>query len=158
VALLAVVACLSGCSGPAPLDGSSPAFAGLDPRVVTEVLENPTAARKISEEPESTRDSMAQGIVRNFIVCREFLSAYETWLRSGVAPSSPPLPTPSNPLDPSASGWAQEYQNYAGPLNSGDISELKAALTNESGCGVWVPAKPGDVSGPTIADVVTGES
>lgn len=149
---------LAGCGADHGLEASDVAFSGLDSAVVAEVLANPAATMKISQEPEDTRGSLAQGIVRNFIVCRDFYDTYEVWRRTGQAPAAPVLPQPSNPLEPSASGWPSEFRNYSDALRSGDITRLKSLLTGDSGCGVWVPAKAGDVSGPTIAVVVRGGS
>lgn len=155
LACLLVMTVISACASSDEVKASDPTFQGLDPTVVSEVLANPVAVKKIDEEPAATRDSMAQGIVRNFIVCREFLVAYQDWQRTGLPPRDPSLPEPTNPLDPSNTAWLQEFPQYVATLHSGDPSRLRELLTNQSGCGSWIPASPGDVSGPTIASVVS---
>jgi hypothetical protein len=34
------------------------------------------------------------------------------------------------------------------------VKNLEQELTQDSGCGAWVPAEPGDIKGPTVRDVV----
>jgi hypothetical protein len=34
------------------------------------------------------------------------------------------------------------------------LAGLRQMLTGEGTCGTWVPARPGDVDGPTIAEIV----
>lgn len=149
-ALVAVLLVATACGRSVNIDASTPIFTGLDPTVVAEVLSNPVAEQKIKEEPDETKEMLAQGMVENFIVCRQFLHAYQAWQRTGTAPPTPEAPKPVSPR----SDWTGEFNAYAEPLRSGDIGQLRDALTNESGCGVWIPAKPGDVSGPTVAQVV----
>ena len=150
---------LTGCSSKAASpDADSPAFAGLDVNVVAEVLENPTAVERIKGEPDDTQDSMAQGIARNFIVCRNALDVYQTWIDTGVRPDLAPLPMPDNPVDPSARLWESDYASLEARAESGDPANLRDWLTLEGSCGAWIPANPGDPNGPTIADVVESSS
>ncbi len=96
-----------------------------------------------------------QNIVRNFYACRSALSVYQEWVASGVAPKFPNQPVPANPAM-----WAEDEDrdvaDFKEAAASGDIERLRSELTNESGCGHWVPAKMGDLTGPTVGDVVRG--
>ena len=148
----------AGCSHQGATSVDAPYFEGLDQTVVGEVLNDPVALQKIEEEPSDTRESMAQGIVINFMVCRDALRVYQGWRNTGVAPSLEPLPTPTNPREPSYSDWITSYANLETRVDSGELEQLRFWLTAEGSCGRWIPARPGDVSGPTIRDVVEGES
>lgn len=152
--LVSLVAACSPTSSTTTLDASNRAFEGLDSEVVGEVLTNPVALKKLQEEPVETKESSAQGMVRNFIWCRALYGAYLEWQNTGVRPAAPALARPANPLDPSDADWKQTYPEWSEVFRSGDIDTLRADLVDDSYCGVWVPAKPGDVSGPTIADAV----
>jgi hypothetical protein len=52
----------------------------------------------------------------------------------------------------------RDIRAFEQDLASGDITLLRDALTNPSGCGSWIPATPGDTNGPTIAEVVNGDT
>lgn len=145
---------LSGCASDPALSASSDAFAGLDPAVTEEVLAHPAAKQKIAEEPAETRESMAQGIVRNFIVCRAAHEAYQSWMTSGVSPTLAPLPEPRSPREPSHSDWITAYERLEAHVTSGEPEQLRSWLTGTGSCGEWIPAAPGDASGPTIKDAV----
>lgn len=160
---LAVAACALACAATAAAcssqddlalpAASAPVFDGLDPAVVSEVLANPEASRKILEEETiSARDSMAQGIVINFLTCREVASDYRTWVTTGVRPSLKPVPVVAEPKQPSYGDAQAIHDRLESYVASGDPSQLAQTLTGPSSCGHWIPAKPGDVSGPTIED------
>lgn len=155
-ALLALVLPLAGCSG-TPVQVGAPAFEGLDPVVVAEVLGNPAAqARAQGDEPAVALERY-QGMVRNFTLCRDALQAYQTWQRTGSAPALAAQPQPANPAS-TAKDMDADIERVTGILASGEISLLYDELTRDSGCGDWVPASPGDPQGPTVADVVEGKS
>ncbi len=151
--LLLVSACSSGTSQPA---AGSAEFGGLDKAVVSEVLHNPVAMKKISEEPVATRASMAQGIVVNFEVCRDAYRVFDAWTTTGQAPALAPLPTPTSPQEPSYTDWKVSYGLLRNRIASGEIDQLRDWLTLSGSCGTWIPAKPGDANGPTIRDAVQG--
>lgn len=128
-------------------------FDGLDPAVVSEVLANPEARLKILEEETiSARDSMAQGIVINFLTCREVAAGYRRWVTAGVRPTLKPVPTVAEPKQPSYGDAQGIHDRLEALIASGDPSQLKQTLEGPSSCAHWIPAKPGDVSGPTIED------
>jgi len=160
VRALVVVALLvsAGCSRGAAVASSDEYFHGLDPSAVAEVLANPVAMQKISEEPPGTRGSMAQGIVINFLVCRDAARVYRKWIRVGVRPSLAPLPVPEVPMTPSYPDWERSYADLKGRIASGDIDQLRFWLTAEGSCGRWIPAEPYDVSGPTISEALEAGS
>ena len=146
------------CSSPdgAKVTASDPAFAGLDSVVVQEVLTNPKAIENLAGDSDVDMRARNQGMVQNFSLCRAALDVYREWLRTGTAPIFAKQAAPVNP-----SQWAADADRAVEKFNkevaSGDISLLRNDLTNETGCGVWIPAKAGDISGPTIADVVRGK-
>lgn len=132
---------------------ASEIFAGLDRPLVEEVLANPNASRKIAEEEtESARHSMAQGIVINFWTCRWVAGAYREWVTQGRRPDVPPVPRVGAPQEPSYGDALVIRDSLAARVASGDPSALREYLTGPSSCGHWIPAEPGDVSGPTIED------
>lgn len=136
---------------------SHPVFAGLDTAVVEEVLSSPAARQRVEGDDPSTAQARYQGMVRNFTACRSALKVYQEWLATGVAPSFPPQPTPANPAS-TAADMDRDIERLTKDAASGDISLLRADITNPSGCGAWIPANPGDADGPTVADVVNGKS
>ena len=138
------------------LTASDPTFAGLDAVVVQEVLANPVAKQGVAGDASDATRARYQGMVRNFSACRAALSVYQEWSRTGVAPVFPKQAAPLNP-SPWAADMDADIKRFKTELTSGDISLLRDALTNESGCGAWIPAKSGDISGPTISDVVRGK-
>lgn len=154
VCVAATTACGNQNSKLEPLTTASSVFAGLDSVVVQEVLDSPVASGKINEETDlADRDSLAQGIVVNFITCRDVARAYEEWVTSGQAPTLAPGAVPDDPL-----AW-YEYEpanreRLESAIASGDPSRLRPYLVEESSCGNWIPAKPGDVSGPTIREAI----
>jgi hypothetical protein len=146
----------SGCAtAGAELSASEPAFAGLDAAVVAEVLGSPAARTNVAGDDPAVAASRYQGMVRNFTACRDALTVYQEWVATGVAPLLPVQPAPDNPAA-SDKAMKQVIARLEREAASGDISLLRAELTNDSGCGAWIPAEPGNASGPTIADVVNG--
>jgi hypothetical protein len=132
-------------------------FEGLDPSVVAEVLESPAAEERVKGDDEPLMKARYQGMVRNFAACRAALEVYEEWMRTGVAPPFPEQATPVNPAS-YAEDMDRDIATFQRVAAGGDISVLRLELTQDSGCGAWVPAKPGDTAGPTIRDVVRGEA
>jgi hypothetical protein len=161
---IAVAACALACAATLTACGAgseklqlpsagSAVFDGLPAAVVSEVLENPDATRKIlEEETVSARDSMAQGIVINFMTCREVAAAYQQWVTEGVRPHLADVPKVSAPREPSYPDAQAIHARLESLIASGDPSRLEATLQGPSSCGYWIPARPGDVSGPTIED------
>lgn len=140
-----------------PPAANSSLFEGLPEKVVVEVLENPRALSNVAIWPtdESVqRNALWQGMAINFTQCRQMLGIYEIWSRTGEPASLPELVLPSNPAGDVVASAKLVDTAYRKLLAEGRLSELAAMLTNESGCGVWIPATPGDVNGPLIADVV----
>lgn len=135
---------------------SDPIFAGLPSAVVAEVLRNPAAQANI-DMPISAEDrnSLWQGMVENFVMCRQLLHVYTSWRATGMPSTADfAIPKPTHPLQPSYGDLTRLYPFYASHMKPGHIQDLAHDLTNDSGCGKWVPATPGDITGPTIADVV----
>lgn len=158
-ALACAAVLFSGCSsdGDAGVGTDSAAFAGIDGDVAREVLSNPVSSAKIEEETtESSRASMAQGIALNFIMCRSTAQLYQDWVRTGVAPELPAVPTVDEPQQPAYDDTLLTQERLGDLIASGDPAELLGFLTGESSCGHWIPATPGDVSGPTIEDSLRG--
>lgn len=142
----------AGCSGPPPEDAQL--FQGLDPVVVQEVLDNPVHERDISALPESTRDRGWQYTVAEMDACRDLHAAYQEWLRTGEQPKLPAWDVPQAP-EPGYLELAQSAEKVMrAAYEGGDPAEVVTYLTAEGSCGTWVPAKPGDVKGPTIAKTV----
>lgn len=150
LALSAAVLLLAGCGAP-DLSAESAVFEGLDTAVVQEVLDNPEAFGKVKQMEEGVQASMAQGIVRNFIQCRAAYSAYESWLTTGVAPTPPPVSTPTQPVEPSNETTDRAQAYIEAGIASGDPAQLRDFLVGDARCGEWIPADPGDPSGDTIA-------
>ena len=157
--LLLLVLCLNlltGCSDSILSSPDADIFQGLDPTVVSEVLANPAARAKIETEPKDRQLSLAQGITMSFIVCRDLLKDYQQWQQTGIAPTLKQLPKPTNPDPLTAEHWELSYLDIKESIESGDPEELRDFLTGEASCGEWIPAQPGDISGPTIEDVILG--
>jgi hypothetical protein len=133
-------------------------FDGLPQGVVAEVLQNPAARANIGMPLSADdRDSMWQGMVGAFVMCRQMLHVYSTWQQTGTPPTGDfKIVTPSHPLQPSFGELTTLYDFYGSHMKPGQIKDFAADLTNEAGCGNWIPAKPGDAGGPTIAHVVRG--
>ncbi len=133
-------------------------FAGLPSDVVTEVLSNPAAQANIGMPLSADdRDSMWQGMVGAFVMCRQMLHVYTTWQQTGTPPTADfRIVTPTHPLQPSYKDLTTLYAFYGSHMRAGHIKDLADDLTNDAGCGKWIPATPGDAAGPTIADVVGG--
>ena len=132
-------------------------FEGLPTDVVSEVLANPTAQANVAMWPEEEtegRNALWQGMVINFTQCRQMLSIYEKWRTTGEPSHLPNLVLPSHPVGDLVTTARQVDSSYRELLATATRPELGEFLKNESGCGVWIPAKPGDVSGPVIADIV----
>jgi hypothetical protein len=139
---------LGGCSGDEPADATY--FAGLDPAVVTEVLQNPAVQERIQGDSREDREMRLQGSVINFVVCRDLLRVYRTWVTTGAAPEPAPLPAPEDPR----ADWRTEFSHVLRAAGSGDPDQLRQALTGEGTCGSWIPATPGQPAGPTIEDAI----
>ena len=160
LASAAIFSTMAGAYAPAesrtPTAGSV-LFEGLPKDVVSEVLANPTALANVEMWPEEEtegRNALWQGMVINFTQCRQMLSIYERWGTTGEHSSLPNLVLPSHPVGDVVTTARQVDSSYRELLAKATLTELGDFLKNESGCGVWIPAKPGDVSGPVIADVV----
>ncbi len=157
---IAAVACaalfvLSACgSGDDSVAASSDALKGLDTAIVSEVLANPVALERINGETGSRKSGMAQGIVRNFIVCRSAFDVYNDWRLTGTPSDLVTNPEPANPVEPSNKDFADYYQRIAGAVTSGDILIFREWLTGEGSCGQWIPSEPGDPNSPTIRDAI----
>jgi hypothetical protein len=145
----------AGCSAANDIpDPAADVFAGLDPTAVSDVLGSRAAHDNVAILQADDRNSMWQGMVGNFSLCRDMLATYSIWLSTGTPPDD--LPSPRVPMrpEPSFPDVETSYEFYRGLIRSGDASQLRAALTNPSGCGAWVPAEPGSPDGPTVADAV----
>jgi len=99
---------------------------------------------------------MAQGIVINFMTCREVAAGYRTWVTQGVRPKLRPVPSVGAEKQPSYDDAKAIRDRLESLIASGDPSQLRVTLEGPSSCGHWIPAKPGDVSGPTIEDSLKG--
>jgi hypothetical protein len=136
-------------------------FDGLPRDVVSEVLANPQAQDNVQIWPADAteqRNALWQGMVINFVQCRQLLGIYQAWEVSSSAPELPPVTLPANPVGSVVKDASVVDSFYRSEIASGDIARLRADLTNESGCGAWIPVKPGDSSGPTIASLVGGNA
>lgn len=157
LACLVVAVAMAGCGGSdSQITASDPAFAGLDQAVVKEVLDSKIARERVEGDEHSAAVGRYQGMVRNFVACRDALGVYQSWVKTGTAPKFPAQAKPANPA-PFAEDMDREIDTFTKEVSSGDISLLRDHLTNQSGCGNWIPAQPGDESGATIADVVRGK-
>ncbi|ROS22959.1 hypothetical protein [Cellulomonas sp. PhB150] len=154
VSILALTAC---SSSEVKVDAAQPYFEGLEAAYVQEVLDNPVSRQKINEEPEDTRASMAQGIVRNFIVCRGVWDDYSKWITTGVRPDLVALPEPKNPEEPSATQWKTDYAYLESQYASGEPDQVRDWLTQPGSCGAWIPVSP-DKPDVTISDAVRAGS
>ena len=157
VVILAVL-CLAvaGCTGDDVFDPDARHFDGLDPAVVAEVLSNPVERSRIERE-SSDQKNLAQVRVINFIMCRDVLRVYQEWLKTGYVTELRDLPAPTYEEEGFYT-WDYDYESYKNILATGSIEELRKSLTQEPSCGRSVPHQPGDISGPTIADVVLGRT
>ncbi|WP_203336264.1 hypothetical protein [Nocardioides limicola] len=165
LALIAAAGCGTQATALPTLDEDSAIFVGVEPSIVTEVLAHPQAQAMLDEEGtadddsgssgEERRDSLAQGIAINFVMCRATAEAYKSWLSSGVRPATPRVPTVAEPQEPSYSDWLDLQDRLDGLFMSGDPAQVRDRfLTGAGSCGEWIPAVPGDVSGPTIEDEI----
>lgn len=148
--LWAITACGTNAAYPADSD----IFEGLAPTAVDEVLANSVAVQKIDEASSDARNSAAQGIVINFLTCREAYLAFRSWLTTGTLPSLDPFPEPVYPTEPSYSANRNQYLHFQEAIESRDIEQLRFALTAEGSCGQWIPATANDIDGPTIKDAI----
>lgn len=150
-------AVLAGCGDDESLalDPADQAFAGIDKAIVTEVLENPEAAENIGlSATDGQAQSMAQGIALNFITCRAAGDAYRSWVMTGETPTTVTVPHVEHPIDPGHQAVEDFVQAVNTATASGDPATLRANLSGPGSCGSWIPAEPGDVSGPTIEDTL----
>lgn len=145
---------LAGCGGAPDLAADSEVFEGLDRAVVHEVLESPVASGKVEQAAEESRASMAQGIVRNFLQCRGAYAAYRSWVTTGTAPAVPAPSDPVVPLEPSNETTERAQVDIHTAIRSGEPARLRDFLVGEGRCGEWIPVRPGDPAGDTIADAV----
>ena len=158
VAMLLLVAGCTGVGGGAAFAAATSPdaehFAGLDREVVAEVMSDPIALERLGQEADADRESMAQGMVRNFAVCRDAFELYARWITTGEPGSLAPLPVPDAPREPSHGSWPGEYARFEAAVTSGDPDRLREQLTANGACGQWIPARPNDASGLTIAEAI----
>lgn len=143
----------AGCAGGPDLSADSATFDGLDPAVVAEVRASDVAWSKVETEPERTRASMAQGIARNYVQCREAYEAYASWVATGQVPPVPAIPEVAAAIEPANTAIIRAQAQIAGSLRAGDRAALRDVLVGEARCGEWIPVDPEDPSA-TIADAV----
>ncbi|WP_431836137.1 hypothetical protein [Cellulomonas sp. Y8] len=153
MAALAAGLLLTSCGQSEPSEDST-VFDGLDSSVVREVMDSPVAWGKVLQEEEQTRDSMAQGIVRNFIQCRSAFDAYRSWVTTGAAPDAPTLPEATHPIEPANTAIVQAQEYIEAAIDSGEPAQLRDFLVGEATCGEWIPVEEGRPDGPTIEDAV----
>lgn len=152
---IGIASVLVGCASGATPPADDPVFAGLDPVVVAEVLASPVARDRVAGDQGDEERARYQNMVRNFSACRSALAVYQQWVKSGSVPAFPAQPRPAHPAMWAADEDA-DIKNFQRLAAGGDIAPLRAELLDSQGCGGWIPAKPGDVSGPTVSDVVRG--
>lgn len=134
----------------------APFFRGLPTEVVAEVLSNSNAQANVDILRPDERAHMWQGMAINFTFCRQEFSAYQTWVTTGVRPPAPVFTPPSQPVGDMLAAWNRDYAALRRLIESGDAATVARDLTGDASCGNWIPARPGDTSGPTIGDVVRG--
>ena len=147
---------LVGCASDDVFDPEARHFVGLDPAVVAEVLSNPVERSRIERE-SSDQKNLAQVRVIHFIMCRDVLRVYREWLNTGYSSELRDLPKPTYKEEGFYS-WDYDYERFENILETGSIEELRKRLTLEPSCGRSVPYQLGDISGPTIADIVLGRT
>ena len=147
---------LVGCASDDVFDPNARHFVGLDPAVVAEVLSNPVEHSRI-EGKSSDSKNLAQVRVIHFIMCRDVLRVYQEWLKTGYVTELRELPKPTY-KEEGFYTWDYDYEKFEKVLATGSIDELREQLTQELSCGRSVPHQPGDISGPTIADIVLGRT
>lgn len=152
LALLAIG--MVGC-GPEQMTTDAPHFEGLDPKVVAEVLSHPRA-RLFIDQSEDWKPNIAQTITLNFILCRDAMRAYRQWTSTGIPPALAPMPEPVHPQQYAYSDARHQYNDYNQAIQSGDPQVLLSLITGQQTCGAWIPARPGELSGPTIEEVLLG--
>ena len=152
--LMLLALAMVGC-GPDQMTTDAIHFEGLDPEVVAEVLTHPRAQRFINRG-EDMKGNIAQAITLNFILCRDAMRAYQEWTSTGIPPTLAPLPEPVHPQQYAYSDTLYEYNTYQQSILSGDPQVLLSLITGQQTCGRWIPARPGDLSGPTIEDILLG--
>ena len=155
--LLASCLFIVGCANNNVFDPDAEHFVGLDPAVVAEILSNPVERSRIESKPSDSQKNLAQVRVIAFIMCRDGLRVYQEWLNIGYANALREQPTPTYE-ERGDYTWDYDYENFEQSIASGNIEELRDRLTQEGSCGRSVPHQPGDISGPTIADIVLGRA
>lgn len=133
----------------------APHFEGLDPEVVAEVLSHPRD-RLFIDRSENRKPNIAQAITLNFILCRDAMRVYRQWTSTGIPPAFAPMPEPVHPQQYAYSDARDEYNDYNQAIQSGDPQVLLSLITGQQTCGAWIPARPGELSGPTIEEVLLG--
>jgi hypothetical protein len=107
-ALIAVILfAITGCIGTG-LSPDDKYLKGLDPEVVEEALANPEVQERLEPSDGAGQQTLAQGMVINFIVCRDVARVYLGWRETGKLPPLAPLPVPDNPT----TGYAQWKAQY----------------------------------------------
>jgi len=156
--LLVLIAVLAGCSiAGAESNSSNDELIGLNKKVILEVLNNSEVEDRLAGLPEETATAMRQGIALNFSLCRAAFDSYEDWYLTGTPSELAQIEEPAKPIDTAFSQFKRDKQQFISAINSGDISILRDLLTNESGCGVWIPVEPGNENGQTIAEAVSAQ-
>lgn len=152
-----VIVTLGACSAQSlpEVTATSQALAGLPRDVVTERLADPVLEQSLKDAAESDRVEMAQLNISSTIFCRETLSAYETWVTTGVTPGVPAVARPDMPaagFDSFMNAWHQDVQTA---IASGDPEVLRSWLLLLGGCHDTVAAPATDTT-QTVADVLQG--
>lgn len=147
---------MAGC-GPDQMATDAIHFEGLDTAVAAEVLSHPRAQRFIDQGGDM-KPNIAQAITLNFILCRDAMRAYQEWISTGLPPTLDPMPEPVHPQQYAYSDARNDYNTYEQSIQSGDPQVLLSLITGQYTCGRWIPARPGDLSGPTIEDILLGRN
>lgn len=155
VASVAIIA-LTGCASSEGVRADDPIFAGVDKNVTEEVLASSAVKDRTQGDDEATQKIRLQGIALNFVLCRQAYAAYRGWVTTGAVPSLPRAATLQHPIETAYTQYQRDRKSFGYDLDSGDVEVLRSHLMNETGCGAWIPAKPDDQRGPTIADAVRG--
>lgn len=139
---------------PSPINEDSAIFKSFPTEITQEVLQNLKAISNTGGLKREDQEILWQGQIINFQMCRQMLNVYQSWISAGTPPDS--LPSIQNGAFNSTVfvNMSSMYDYYNKIAESGSIDDFREALTADGSCGVWIPAKPNDVNGPSIADVV----